>query len=128
MRCLLDTHTFLWWVTDDRQLSTRVRTIIEDAENDVYFSAASAWEIAIKANSRGLSFKGDPRSFVTTQLAANGFQQLAIDVRHVLEVTALPPLHRDPFDRILVAQAIVEELVLLSRDALIRQYDAPVIW
>jgi PIN domain nuclease of toxin-antitoxin system len=113
---------------DDRQLSIRVRSIIEDTANEVYFSAASAWELAIKANNLGFSFEGDPRSFVTTQLAANSFQQLSIDIRHDLEVSTLPPIHRDPFDRLLVAQAMVEELVLLSRDAIVKKYEVPVIW
>lgn len=127
MRCLLDTHVFLWWVNEDRRLPEHVRSVIEDNENDIYFSAVSAWEIAIKAHLGRIELKVDPQLFITNQLEANRFRQLSIDIRHALGVFALPPVHRDPFDRLLVAQAIIENLVVLSQDSFIKQYDVPVI-
>lgn len=127
MRCFLDTHTFLWWVTDDRRLPVNIRAIIEDVQNDVYFSADSALEIAIKAESQRIAFAGDPRSFVTDQLTANTFRQLPIGVRHALRMFTLPSIHRDPFDRMLISQSIEEDLSLLSQDTVIKQYDVSVI-
>ncbi|HET7035116.1 MAG TPA: type II toxin-antitoxin system VapC family toxin [Thermomicrobiaceae bacterium] len=128
MRYLLDTHAFLWWVMDDRRLSGRVRALIQDPENELLFSAASAWEIAIKARLGRIRLQGDPREVIPQQLVANGFAQLAIETPHALEVATLPLLHRDPFDRLLVAQALLEGLPLLSADPAIAQYDIPVIW
>ncbi len=128
MRYLLDTHTFLWWITDDPRLSPRVRAIIREPAHEVVFSAASAWELAIKAQLGRIHVSGDLATFVPQQLAANGFAQLAVEVRHALRVAALPPLHRDPFDRILVAQASLDDLPLLSRDPAIAQYGVPVVW
>ncbi|HVX30446.1 MAG TPA: type II toxin-antitoxin system VapC family toxin [Nitrolancea sp.] len=124
----MDTHAFLWWVTDDLRLSERARSIVEDVRNDVYFSAVSAFEIAIKAQIGRLAFRESPELFVTRQLATNNFRQLPITVRHGLNVFSLPPIHRDPFDRLLVAQALGEDLVLLSDDHFIAQYDVPVTW
>ena len=128
MRYLLDTHTFLWWVTDDRRLSPRARALIRDPENEVLFSAASAWEIAIEAQLGRIVLRGDPREVIPRQVAANGFAQLAIETPHALEVAALPLLHPDPFDRLLVAQALLEELPLLSVDPAVAQYNVLVIW
>lgn len=128
MRYLLDTHTFLWWIGDDQRLSERAREIIRDPANEIVFSAASAWEIAIKARIGRIAFQQDLTTFIPEQLHINGFAKLSIEVRHTLRVAMLPALHRDPFDRILVAQAMLEELPLLSRDAAIARYDVPIIW
>lgn len=103
MRYLLDTHTFLWWIVDDPRLSSRSRAIIKEPNNEIYFSAASAWEIAIKAQLGRITFEDDPAAFIPQQIAANGFMNLPIRSEHALHVSTLPLLHRDPFDRILVA-------------------------
>ncbi len=128
MAYLLDTHTFLWWITDDQRLSQPVREIIRAPENEVYFSVGSAWEIAIKAQLGRMEFSGDPVEGISHQITANGFSVLPIGVDHALQVFRLPLLHRDPFDRILVAQSQRHQLPLLTADPLIAQYDVPVIW
>jgi PIN domain nuclease of toxin-antitoxin system len=128
MGYLLDTHTFLWWITADRRLSRTVRELIEHDENDIFFSAASGWEIATKAALGRLRLDSDPSTFVPTELETNGFRSLPIEVRHVLHVYALPRLHRDPFDRILIVQSQLENLPLLTVDSQIHQYQVTVIW
>lgn len=128
MRYLLDTHTFLWWVMEDRRLSVRARDIIADPDNEILFSAASAWEIAIKAQRGHFDFQIDPTNLVTAHVVPNGFVPLSVEIRHALRVYDLPRLHRDPFDRLLIAQAQVESLPLLTVDRAINQYDVPTVW
>jgi len=125
---LLDTHTFLWWITDDHRLPPTVRQLIASPDHSFLFSAASAWEMAIKAQLGRLDLPNDLGAFIEDQLAANGFVPLPITVRHALQVRVLPALHRDPFDRILVAQAIVEDVPLISVDRLVAQYPVRTIW
>lgn len=128
MKLLLDTHAFLWWICDDGRLSGRARALLADGQNEVYFSAASAWELAIKAGAGRVVLPGDPERFVAEQVAANAFQVLPVHIRHALKVFSLPPLHRDPFDRMLVAQAVVEEMPILSADAQLARYPVEIIW
>ncbi len=128
MRVLLDTYVFLWWITNDRQLSARARAVIEDGTNTLLLSAASAWEIAIKAQIGRLPLHDPPARFVPEQMAANGIEGLAISISHALGVSDLPPLHRDPFDRLLVIQGQNEGLPILTADPLIAQYDVQTIW
>lgn len=128
MRYLLDTHTFLWWIVDDLRLSSRARAIIQDPGNEIWFSAASAWEMAIKAQLGRITFEDDLVAFVPQQVAANGFKNLPIQSEHALRVSRLPLLHRDPFDRILVAQALTERMPLLTGDQTIASYDVEVVW
>ena len=128
MRYLLDTHTFLWWITDDSRLSVHVREIIRDPSNEILFSVASAWEITIKAQLGRFELPTDPASLIQEQLAANGFATLPIDLHHALSVAKLPLFHRDPFDRMLVAQALADQIPLLTADPAISQYDISVIW
>lgn len=128
MAYLLDTHTFLWWITNDSRLPQRVRDIIREPENTVYFSAASAWEIAIKAQLGRIGFESDVVEAVPRQLAINGFSILPIGVEHAFQVSKLPFLHQDPFDRLLVAQSLHDQLPLLTADPLISQYHIVVIW
>jgi len=128
MKALLDTHTFLWWVTNDAQLSDAARDIIADGANHIYLSVASAWEIAIKVGTGKLQLPEPPSQYVTNRVAQNGFRVLPILLAHALHTAALPPHHRDPFDRILVAQSFVEEMPLLTADAQIAVYGVFVIW
>jgi PIN domain nuclease of toxin-antitoxin system len=128
VRLLLDTHAFLWWVTDDDRLSERAGELIADGANDVYFSAASAWEIAIKAGLGRIRLSEDARSLTPQQLERNAFQALPIHVTHAVAVIALPDLHRDPFDRMLVAQAMSEGLTIVSSDPELARYPVPVVW
>jgi len=128
MRALLDTHVFLWWIYDDPRLSDRVRTIISDGTSELYFSAASGWEIAIKAQLGKMNLPSDLEKFVAEQLLENNFHVLPIQLSHTLHVYTLSLLHRDPFDRILIAQSQVESLPILTADPLIRQYTVDTIW
>lgn len=128
MRALLDTHAFLWWITDDSRLSLRAREIIADGQNDLFFSAASGWEIAIKANLGKLEVPDDLERFVNEQLSRNAIQVLPIYLSHALHVYALPDRHRDPFDRLLVSQAILEKLTVLSSDPQFARYPVELAW
>jgi len=128
MRLLLDTHAFLWWIADDPRLSERARKVIADAENEVYFSAVSAWEIVTKVGLGRLALPEDLDGFLAEQLRKNRFLPLAITIPHTLRVRALPEVHKDPFDRLLVAQAQAEGLVLVSGDRWVGHYPVPVLW
>jgi PIN domain nuclease of toxin-antitoxin system len=128
MKALLDTHAFLWWITDDPKLSPVVREILGDENNEMFVSAATGWEIAIKAQLGKLQLPDEPRGFILEQLRINGFQNLPIQMTHALHVLNLPIYHRDPFDRILIAQAQVEGIPILTNDPQIAQYRVEVIW
>ena len=128
MRALLDTHAFLWWVTDDYRLSPQARNIIDDGRNEIYFSAASGWEIAIKARLGRLDVPADLERFMVDQIFENGFRTLAIELSHALSVYGLEDIHRDPFDRMLVAQGQIENLPIISCDSVLAGYGAELIW
>ena len=128
MRALLDTHAFLWWITDDKRLSDKARAVISDGANELFFSSASGWEIAIKAGLGRLEVPGDLGRFVADRISRNALQVLPIQLSHALYVHKLPNHHRDPFDRILVSQALLEEIPLLSADPEITRYSVEVVW
>jgi PIN domain nuclease of toxin-antitoxin system len=128
MRVLLDTHSFLWWITDDPRLSMRAREIMSDGENHLFFSAASAWEIAIKARLGRLTISEPIATFVPAQLAENAIEGLPIGLSHALHVHSLPDHHRDPFDRMLIAQSQIENLPILTGDAWIARYPVETVW
>jgi PIN domain nuclease of toxin-antitoxin system len=123
VRLLLDTHTLLWWLADDPRLAEQARTAMGDPANDAFVSAASAWEIAIKAGLGKVSMPDD----LVEQLAANSFTALPVQMTHALAVRHLPDHHRDPFDRLLVAQAQIEGLTLVTADRSIPRYDVAVL-
>lgn len=127
-RLLLDTHAFLWWVDDAPQLSRRARTAIANAQNDCYVSLASCWEMAIKVSLGKLTLPNAIERFIPEQLAANRFRLLEIDFRHVALVSSLPLHRRDPFDRLLAAQALEEDLTIVSNDPAFRSYMVRRIW
>jgi PIN domain nuclease of toxin-antitoxin system len=120
VRLLLDTHFLLWWLADDPALGNRGRELISSPENFVFYSAASIWEIRIK---QGIGMLNLPDDFADV-LDGQAFEPLAITVGHAHALQGLPLIHRDPFDRLLVAQARVERLTILTRDQIISQYDA----
>lgn len=125
MRLLLDTHLLLWTVGQDQRLSARARRLIGDPENQPVFSTASLWEIAIKHALRRADFRYDPR-VMRRALLENRYEELPVTGEHAVAVASLSPLHKDPFDRMLVAQSIVEGITLLTSDPRIAQYPAPV--
>ena len=128
MRLLLDTVAFLWLAEDDARLSAVAREAIVDPANDVFLSAASAWEIAIKHGLGRLRLQMPPDEYVPEQRLLHRIETLGIDEDATLQVGKLPDLHRDPFDRLLVAQAIVHGLTIVTPDRLIRDYPVPALW
>jgi PIN domain nuclease of toxin-antitoxin system len=128
MRLLLDTCAFLWIVTEGTGLTRRARDLFASADNEVYLSAASAWEIAVKHGLGRLWLPDPPEQFVRDMREAHGIAPLSIDEESALHVSRLPVLHRDPFDRMLVSQAIVHGLTILTPDLLVRQYPARTMW
>jgi PIN domain nuclease of toxin-antitoxin system len=125
LKLLLDTHLLLWTAADAPQLSATARTLIEAPENTLCFSAASLWEIVIKSGLGRVDFQVDAR-LLRRELLDQGFHELAISSDHALGVDALPSLHKDPFDRLLLAQASAEGITLLTADALVAQYPGSV--
>lgn len=128
MQLLLDTHVLLWWVDDAQSLSAKARKAISSAENDCFFSLASCWEITIKCSLGKLKLAQPVEQFIPDQLFRNGIRLLPIDFRHVAKVATLPFLHRDPFDRLLLAQSSCEKLTLVTADAAMTQYDIKCLW
>jgi PIN domain nuclease of toxin-antitoxin system len=122
MRLLLDTHVWLWNNTGDIRISHPVRDAISDRRNDVYVSAASVWEIAMKYRLAKLPLPLPPHEYAPAMLARAGFDSLPITAGHAAAVAALPDLHRDPFDRLLIAQALHEELTIITVDPIIAKY------
>jgi PIN domain nuclease of toxin-antitoxin system len=119
VRLLLDTHVLLWWLADDRKLDRTAREIIGNPGNDVLVSSVSVWEISIKAALGRLEIELDD---LEDAILRNGFRPLPIGFRHAVTAGRLPPLHRDPFDRMLIAQASVEELRIMSHDRVFERY------
>lgn len=126
MQLLLDTHVFLWLLAEPERLGEHLRTV-EDPSNDLLLSAASSWEIAIKVRLGRLTLPGDPRSYVPDRMRAVGAEPLAVEHVHALAVADLPLLHRDPFDRLLVAQARHLGLAVVTADVDIARYDVEAI-
>jgi PIN domain nuclease of toxin-antitoxin system len=126
MRLLLDTHSFLWWVADDERLPARARDSI--AGGEVLFSAASGWELAIKSSLGRIEVPRRIGQWVSRQISVNGFEVLPVHLRHAWRVAELPDHHRDPFDRMLVAQAMEEGLALVSGDRRLSAYDVEIVW
>lgn len=121
MKLLLDTHLLLWAAGAPERLSAQARTLIDDIDNEPLFSSASLWEIAIKCSLGREDFRVDPR-LLRRGLLDNGYLELPIDSRHAVAVNDLPAIHKDPFDRILIAQSMVEGILLLTHDALMSGY------
>ena len=124
MNLLLDTHVLLWAATTPQRLSQATRELIETPENSLHFSAASLWEVAIKASLGRADFDVDAR-LLRRGLLDNGYQELPVSSAHAVAVLSLPPLHKDPFDRLLLAQATAEGFVLLTADEQLLRYSGP---
>jgi PIN domain nuclease of toxin-antitoxin system len=125
MKLLLDTHLLLWAAGNAKRLPASARRLISDADNQLLFSAASLWEIAIKSGLGRKDFRADAR-VLRRSLLDNGYSELPIFSDHVVATESLPPIHKDPFDRILVAQATVEGVTLLTADPVVARYSGPV--
>jgi PIN domain nuclease of toxin-antitoxin system len=127
MRILVDTHVWLWWLSAPARLHPEAVTLLADAGNTLYLSAASVWEIVIKHGLGKLTLPSSPAVLVPQAIAEDGLVPLAIEHRHALAVTTLPPVHRDPFDRLIIAQAQVEGLPVLTADETFREYGVNVV-
>ena len=125
MKLLLDTHLLLWAAGEPSRLSAAARALIEAPENALLFSAASLWEIAIKRGLGREDFRVDVR-LLRRGLLDNGYSELPVGSEHAVAIDGLPPIHKDPFDRLLVAQALVEGVTLLTSDERVAQYPGPV--
>jgi len=128
MRVLVDTHVFLWWVEGDRTLPPKARAALADQDNECLFSLVSVWELAIKAGLGKLKLALPVQRYVVEHVAANGFRMLDIRMAHVGRVESLVPHHGDPFDRLLIAQALEEKLPVVTADPVFRTYGVKRIW
>ncbi len=128
MKVLLDTHTFLWFIEDDARLSKNASEAILKLNNQRFLSVASLWEIAIKVSIGKMNSHGPFETLVQTQITDNDMQLLPISAKHLDTVQTLPYHHRDPFDRLIVAQALTEDLTLLSHDGNLTDYGVKLLW
>jgi PIN domain nuclease of toxin-antitoxin system len=127
MKILLDTHIFIWWVLGDSRLSQNILKRLEDDVNTIYLSSASVWEIIIKHQIGRMVMTGEPSDWINRYLKQFDLRSLPITHEHALAVYNLPVLHKDPFDRILIAQALHENMTLASNDSLISMYDVSLL-
>jgi PIN domain nuclease of toxin-antitoxin system len=127
MKYLLDTHCFLWWFTEPERLSAKASEVIGNRENQVYLSAASSWEISIKHKLVKLTLPMNPSEYVISRMNSCGFSHLSINHQHALLAGSLPLHHHDPFDRMLIAQAIFEEMTFITVDNKIQLYDVDIL-
>lgn len=125
MTLLLDTHVFLWWIGESDRIPDEVTQVIADPGRLVYVSAASAWEISIKRTLGRIDLRDEEFAY---GIRESGFAELTVTAEHGLAAGALPPHHKDPFDRMLVAQAMVEDVRLVTRDRAIAPYDVEIVW
>ena len=125
MKLLLDTHLLLWAAGEPNRLSAKARSLIDSVDNELLFSAASLWELVIKRGSGRDDFQVDTR-LLRRGLLDNGYGELPIVSDHIVAIESLPPIHKDPFDRVLVAQATIEGITLLTTDSLVAQYPGPI--
>jgi PIN domain nuclease of toxin-antitoxin system len=128
VKLLLDTHTFLWWDNEPARLSPRVLALCRDPSTDLILSVVSAWEIQIKAALGKLTLTTPLPTLIATQQSTNRLQVLPVTLEHVLALDGLPPLHKDPFDRLLIAQARVEAVAIATADPLFAGYSVTRVW
>ena len=128
MRYLLDTGIWLWSVLEMERISEKARSVFADLGNDIFLSAASSLEIAIKSAAGKLQLPEPPGSYVPRRMADQGLRPLPVSHQHALAVFALPPHHRDPFDRPLIAQANLEDMILITADRMVQRYPVQILW
>ena len=128
MRLLLDTHTLIWLATEPERLPSSVFNFLTEPTNELFLSVASIWEMQIKCQSGKLNFGRPLSQLIGNQLVQNGLNVLLVEPSHIFALQNLPDLHRDPFDRIMIAQAIVEDLSFVSADSVCTQYPVSILW
>jgi PIN domain nuclease of toxin-antitoxin system len=128
VRILLDTHTFLWWNEASRRLSKKALVLLADPANTLLLSVVSAWELVLKAQTGKLRLSESPSVYVPTRMAHYAMEALPVTLAHVLAAESLPFFHRDPFDRLLISQAIIEGIPIVTSDPEFRRYPIKVLW
>lgn len=128
MKLLLDTHAFIWWASEPDRLPRKILELFEKIENSLILSVASVWEMQIKMQLGKLDLDMPIKELIESQQQANALQILPVELHHVFELTSLPPLHSDPFDRILIAQSNAEGLTIVSKDQKFSDYPVTIIW
>ncbi len=128
MKLLLDTHTFMWWDSQFDRIPSKTQAILQNPKHEIWISVVSLWEIQIKVQLGKLTLRVPLQDLVIYQQQINKIQLLPITLTHIIELEKLPFYHRDPFDRLLIAQSRVESAHLVSRDAKIRVYDCQILW
>ena len=128
MRYLLDTVVWVWSVWEPDRISRKAHEVMNDLDQEIFLSAVTAWEVAIKSGSGKLVLPEVPTTYVPRRMIEQGLRPLPVSHQHALAVFNLPNHHRDPFDRLLIAQAKIENMVLISSDKLFEQYDVPLLW
>lgn len=128
MKLLIDTHAFIWWDSNPEKLSSRVLHLCQDRSNTIFLSVASIWEMQIKSQLGKLTLTAPLPVLLKNQIASNGFEILSIALPHVLQIQNLPLYHKDPFDRLLIAQAIIEDAAILSNDQEVVRYPVNSVW
>ncbi len=128
MRYLLDTVVWVWSVWEPDRISRKAHEVMNDLDQEIFLSAVTAWEVAIKSGSGKLALPEAPTTYVPRRMIEQGLRPLPVSHQHALAVFNLPNHHRDPFDRLLIAQAKIENMVLISSDKLFEQYDVPLLW
>jgi PIN domain nuclease of toxin-antitoxin system len=127
MKALLDTHVWLWWGSAPERLKSKARALIGDRANELYLSSASVWEIMIKAKLGKLELPEPAAVFITSRVARDSLLSLDITQTHAIRAGDLPPYHRDPFDRMIIAQAMIEDIPILTADRRFKQYDVKIL-
>ena len=128
MKLLLDTHAFIWWDSNPDKLSPRALTLCQDRRNTLIVSVASLWEMQIKAQLGKLKLNIPMAELIEKQKETNAIKVLTISLEHILELGNLPTIHNDPFDRLIIAQARVEDAMIISTDSILAQYPVTVVW
>ena len=128
MKYLIDTHTFLWIISNDQKLSEKAKNLYLHTENIIFFSLASIWEMVIKISLKKLSIEEPLKDFVQSQIKGNDIKILNIEIKHILSLENLPYYHRDPFDRLIISQSMNENIPLLSSDTVFDLYPIKRIW
>lgn len=128
MQALLDNHAFLWWNTDDKRLTSNAREFISNSDNIIFVSVISAWEIVIKFNLGKLPLPESPKLYIPSRINYYEFQILTVKMNHVIQVSELKNHHKDPFDRLLIAQSKVENVPIMTADPKMSLYDVDIIW
>lgn len=129
MKLLLDTHVFIWWTCDPDTIPAQTLKALQNSSNEVFFSSAVSWEVQIKLAIGKITFREPWETIVRREVEKNSFRVLPVTLEHTFSLQNLPPIHKDPFDRMLIAQALTEECILVTNDTLISDYpDVAILW